>query len=165
MPSGTVTALASGTVSYSVAPADIVVLKWSGVDLAIQPDTREVSADAGTTTFAVSNNGVGSMSWTAGVTSGGSWLAVTSGGSGTNSGTITASFSANSGTQRVGTIHVDAGAAGRMVIEDHLFPLPRLQLAIGGQLQHHGGKGIGLAHGIQPVKGPAYFVTGVSSHD
>ena len=54
------------------------------------------------------------MPWTAAVTSGGSWLSITSGASGTNAGTITCAFTANTGTSaRTGTIRVTAtGATG-----------------------------------------------------
>ena len=64
--------------------------------------------------FYVNNNGLGSMSWTASVTSGSSWLSITSGSSGTNMGTITVSTSQYSGTggaSRTGTIRVTATGA------------------------------------------------------
>ena len=54
------------------------------------------------------------MSYSAVVTSGSSWLSITSGGSGGNSGAFVASYSANgTGAQRSGTIQVTAsGASG-----------------------------------------------------
>jgi hypothetical protein len=54
------------------------------------------------------------MNWTASVVSGGSWCTITSGGSGTNSGTINVSYTANPNTTvRVATIRVTApGATG-----------------------------------------------------
>ena len=57
------------------------------------------------------------MPWTATVTSGSSWLAITLGASGNNSGTITCSFTANAGaTFRTATIRVvAAGATGSPV--------------------------------------------------
>ena len=57
------------------------------------------------------------MPWTATVTSGDSWLLISSGASGTDSGTITCSFTANaSSTARTATIHVTAtGATGSPV--------------------------------------------------
>jgi hypothetical protein len=60
----------------------------------------------------VSNTGGGSISWTAQVISG-SWLSISSGASGTNAGTITVSFSANTdpNNPRTGTIRV-TGSSG-----------------------------------------------------
>jgi len=82
--------------------------------LNISPSSRSVTKDAGTTTFSVSNSGAGTMSWTAAVTSGGEWLRITSGSSGTNAGTITCGYDANTTmASRTGTIRVTApGAAG-----------------------------------------------------
>gem|GEM_PF-2388212 len=86
------------------------------------------SSDAGMTTFNVSNTGTGTMPWTAQVTSGGSWLTITSGSSGTNSGTINCSFTANTGaSNRTATITVTAtGAFGSpknvMVTQEGIIP-------------------------------------------
>jgi hypothetical protein len=108
---GTKTALTSGTVSYSVAPADIVILNWGTPTLAISPASRSVTADAGTTTFAVSNNGGSTMNWSAQVISG-SWASITSGSSGTNSGTISLNYAANTSTaSRTATIRITATGA------------------------------------------------------
>ncbi len=77
----------------------------------VTPSNQIVQEDAGTTTFSISNTGTGTMPWSAAVTSG-SWLSITSGASGTNSGTINCSFTANTGTSiRTATIHVTATAA------------------------------------------------------
>ena len=46
--------------------------------------------------------------------------------------------------------HGDAAAAGRMVIQYRFFQWPRIELAIIRQLQHQGGKSIGLAQRIDP---------------
>ena len=82
--------------------------------ISVSPVSRPVAKDAGTTTFSVSNTGVGTMPWVATVTSGGSWLTITSGTSGTDTGTINCSFTANASTSaRTATIHVTAtGAEG-----------------------------------------------------
>ena len=80
--------------------------------LSVAPDTRNVAKESGTTTFNVSNTGSGTMSWTAAVTSGSSWLSITSGASGTNSGTITCAYTVNTNTtSRTGTIRVTANGA------------------------------------------------------
>lgn len=81
------------------------------------PASRSVTNSSGTTTFAVSNTGTGTMAWSATVTSGSDWLSITSGSSVSNSGTITCSYSANTTTSsRTGTIRVTAnGAAGSPV--------------------------------------------------
>ncbi len=82
--------------------------------LKVKPDNRNVSSSAGTTTFDVSNTGGGTMNWDAAVTTGGSWLTIQSGSQhGTNSGTITAEFTANpEATARTGIIRVGAVAEG-----------------------------------------------------
>jgi hypothetical protein len=85
--------------------------------LVISPASRAVSKEAGATTFSVSNTGTGTMQWTATVTSGDSWLSITSGASGTDTGTINCSFTANtSSLVRTGTIRVTStGATGSPV--------------------------------------------------
>jgi Concanavalin A-like lectin/glucanases superfamily/Viral BACON domain len=84
--------------------------------LSVTPTNQAVAKDAGTTTFSVSNTGTGTMIWSASVTSG-SWLSITTGASGTDTGTITCAFDANTGTSaRTGTIQVTAaGATGSPV--------------------------------------------------
>ena len=86
--------------------------------ISVSPASRAVAKDAGATTFSVSNTGVGTMPWVATVTSGDSWLLISSGGAiGTDFGTITCSFTANtSSSARTATIRVTAtGAAGSPV--------------------------------------------------
>jgi hypothetical protein len=81
----------------------------------VTPSSQSVGAPAGTTTFNVSNAGTGTMTWTAQVIDGGSWLSISSGNSGTNSGTINVAFTANSSwtATRTGTIRITAsGVAG-----------------------------------------------------
>jgi hypothetical protein len=82
-------------------------------NLVISPVGREVTKDAGSTTFSVSNTGTGTMPWSASVISG-SWLTITSGASGTDAGTINCNFTANtSASSRTATIRVTAtGATG-----------------------------------------------------
>jgi hypothetical protein len=86
-------------------------------NLVISPTSRNVAKDAGSTTFSVSNTGTGTMPWTAAVTSGSTWLSISSGASGTDTGTITCSFTANtSSSVRTATIKVIApGATGSPV--------------------------------------------------
>jgi len=92
-----------------------VVLDISaGPILAVSPSGRSVAFAAGSTTFAVSNAGGGTFTWTAAVVSGGAWLAITSGSGGTDTGTITVTFDENrTSSDRVGIIRVTApGATG-----------------------------------------------------
>jgi hypothetical protein len=117
---GTVTPHAIGVGFVLVSPAssipvtvrvEITASSMESV-LAITPTSRDVISGSGTTTFNVSNTGTGTMTWTAAVTSGGSWLSISSGTSGSNAGTIVCSFSANTGTSaRTGTIRVTASEA------------------------------------------------------
>jgi len=85
----------------------------AGPVLSVTPTYRNVASTPGTTTFAVSNIGGGTMNWAAAVTQGGDWLSIQLGEKGTDSGTITAAFKANPGTApRTGTIRVGASASG-----------------------------------------------------
>ncbi len=76
--------------------------------LEVTPIQRNVSAVAGTANFNISNAGVGTMNWTAAVTSG-NWLHITSMPTGTNDGAITISYDANAAASaRTGSISVTA---------------------------------------------------------
>jgi hypothetical protein len=80
--------------------------------LFVTPSNRNVGSSNGSTSFSVSNAGGGTMPWTAQVIDGGSWLSITSGARGTDSGTIQASFTTNSSaSSRIGTIRVTASGA------------------------------------------------------
>ena len=83
------------------------------------PSYKSLDYGSGTFSCSVSNTGTaGPMTWTASVTSGGSWLSITSGASGTNSGKINCRFTANTGAMsRTGTIQVAApNATGSPVV-------------------------------------------------
>ncbi len=86
----------------------------AGPILTVSPSGLNVTYDAGTTTFEVSNTGGGTMDWTAAVVAGGDWLTVSSGASGTGDGTVTVAFAANrTSWERVGILRVTAaGASG-----------------------------------------------------
>ena len=80
--------------------------------LSVNPLTQNLAANAGTAVFNISNTGIGTMSWTASVTSGSSWLSIASGSIGTNSGAINCSYTANFGTSsRTATMQVTAAGA------------------------------------------------------
>ncbi len=88
----------SFTVSFGDAPST----------LAVTPTSRDMASGGGSTTFAVSNTGGGTMTWTAAVTSG-TWAHITSGSTGSNTGTITLTADANTGsTSRTATITLTA---------------------------------------------------------
>ncbi len=99
---------------YDLTDHPFTITSEPGPVLSVTPATREVPAAAGVTSFTVANTGGGTMNWTASVTEGSAWLSITSGASGTNSGTIEVSYAENSSTSaRVGTITVSApGASG-----------------------------------------------------
>ena len=101
-------------VNATGSPKDVTVTQAGAILLSVMPEINNVTKDAGETTFGVSNTGTGTMSWTAAVTSSSSWLKITSGASGSNAGTITCSYDANTGsTARTGIIRVTAtGAMG-----------------------------------------------------
>ncbi len=80
--------------------------------LSVTPAISYVAKDAGTVTFYISNTGTGTMPWTAAVTSGGTWLSITSRSSGKDAGTINCSFTANtSSSARTANIQVTASGA------------------------------------------------------
>ncbi len=97
-------------------------------ELTVQPETRDVSSNAGSTTFDVSNSGGGELNWTATVITGNSWLSITSGSSGINAGTIYCDYTQNTGSQRTGVVHVEATPGGLQedvqVIQDAPPALP-----------------------------------------
>ena len=98
--------------SFTVSGNRTLVANFSIIPiLLVNPDFRTVTMTAGTTTFSVSNTAGGTMNWTA--SSNSVWATITSGSSGTNSGTINISYQANSGVARTATITVTStGATG-----------------------------------------------------
>jgi len=129
-----VTVTASGATG---SPKVVTVIQEANVPtpiLSVTPDSRNVAYTAGTTTFTISNSGGGSMGWIAEVTSGSSWARITSGSSGTNSGTITITVDANAGnSQRTANITVTAsGATGSpkvvTVVQEANVPTPVLSV-------------------------------------
>ena len=76
--------------------------------LNVTPRSRSVSASSGTTTFAITNTGTGSMSWTTAVTSG-TWLRVAS--ASANAFTVAYDSNVDVVNSRTGTIRVTAAGA------------------------------------------------------
>jgi len=119
-PANTSTSARTATVRVTAtgatgSPKDVTVTQAPAQPvLSVTPSNQAVSKDAGTTTFSVSNTGTGTMPWTAAVTPASTWLTITSGASGTDSGTINCSFPANTSTStRTATVRVTApGATG-----------------------------------------------------
>ena len=107
---GTVTVAAPG--AYG-SPARVTIIQENASTtprLSITPPAILVSAKAGTEPFIVTNSGVGTMAYVA--TESEAWLDITGGGSGTNGGGITVSFTSNAGaTARTGTVIVTASGA------------------------------------------------------
>ncbi len=78
--------------------------------LSVTPTNQAISSATGSTSFAISNTGDGTMPFTASESE--SWISLTSGESGTNSGTLLVSVEANPATtSRTGTITVTATGA------------------------------------------------------
>jgi hypothetical protein len=82
--------------------------------LSVDSETINLTSASGTSSIGVSNTGTGSFTYTTSVTEGDSWLTITSGAIGTNSGTINFSYTQNtSAVARNGKITVSAsGASG-----------------------------------------------------
>lgn len=81
--------------------------------LSVSPNNQMVQADSLSTSFTVSNEGEDSTTlyWTAEVYPSDTWLTITDGGSGTQTGTFTVSYDANNGLTRMGSISVRAEGA------------------------------------------------------
>lgn len=90
----------------------------SGSVLAVALANSLLAAAGDATSLTVSNAGVGTMDWTAEVTSGGDWLTVASSASGTDAGTVAISAAANAGASRTGTVTVRAVSAAGPVAEN-----------------------------------------------
>lgn len=93
--SGQITVSATGLPSVTVTVNQAAPASY----LTVTPSNRDVTSSSGSTTFSVSSN----TTWT--VSDNVSWLAA-SPASGSNNGTITATYSSNAGAQRVATITV-----------------------------------------------------------
>ncbi len=139
---GVITVTASGATG---SPRTVTVVQAANAPvLVVSPDNQNVDFPGGSTSFAVSNTGGGAMGWTASVTTGAAWLHITSGSSGSNSGTIQATADANPDNAiRTGVITiVAAGASGspRTVNVVQAANLPVLTLNPGNQnIQAEGG--------------------------
>lgn len=108
---GTIAITASGATG---SPISVTVTQAgnSTPTLSVTPSNQNVSASAGNTSFNVLNTACGNMNYTSSVTSGSSWLSITGGGSGGNTGTINVSYTQNSDcNQRIGTITITASGA------------------------------------------------------
>jgi hypothetical protein len=100
---------------YNTGAPFVGIEEVQAPSLVISPETQTVAKEAGSTSFTVSNGGTGSMAWSAQVTSGGSWLTITSGASGADNGSVVVSFTKNTvpETSRTATVQITAnGAAG-----------------------------------------------------
>jgi hypothetical protein len=93
------------------SPTNVEIRQADGTqpELSVSPDHRDVTKDAGMTSYDVNNTGTGTMNWTA--TTIDNWITITNGSSGTDAGTINVSYTANSGVARTGTITVTAAGA------------------------------------------------------
>ena len=89
---------------------DMGAYEYQGTVLAVSPGTRSAGNTAGSTTFGVTNAGIGTMRYEA--TTSAEWLHLGGNVSGTNGGTLTVSYDANtvSGV-RTGTVTVTAAGA------------------------------------------------------
>jgi len=77
--------------------------------LSVKPSFENVPDSSGSVTFNIANAGNGTMNWTAQTDA--DWLTINSASSGTNDGTITVDYTANSGDAKTGTITVTADGA------------------------------------------------------
>ena len=97
-----------------------------GAGLTVTPASRSVGAAAGTTTFVVTNAGGGTVAYAASEAV--AWLSISSGGTGTNFGTIGIAYDANGGTAaRTGRVVVAGGGNSRTctVVQAGMAPATR----------------------------------------
>ena len=97
------------------SPVEIVLTQTGRQPvLVVTPASQTAGAAAGTASFAVQDAHGGSLTWSASVTQGKTWFAISTSGSGTETGSILATFQKNlSGRERTAIIRVTAdGAAG-----------------------------------------------------
>ncbi|GMW02314.1 MAG: hypothetical protein AMXMBFR84_34500 [Candidatus Hydrogenedentota bacterium] len=90
--SGAVRITATGA---SNTPVDVPINQDGRSQVQVSPANRSLGSGTGSTTFSVSNAGVGNMSWAAAVIEGADWLSITAGDDGVNSGTISLSLAEN----------------------------------------------------------------------
>ncbi len=89
---------------------DMGAYESQGSTLLVSPTQRDVSAGAGSTMFAVTNSGGGTMGYAAQTSH--AWLVITNGASGTNGGTMVVAYESNpSATARTGLVTVTAAGA------------------------------------------------------
>ncbi len=85
---------------------DVFVIPKESPSLAVFPSSHDVGESQTTVSFAVTNAGTGTMSWSAKANV--PWLLIQSGNSGTNSGTVSVYAQSNTGGARTGIITVTA---------------------------------------------------------
>ncbi len=109
---GTITVTASGAEkSPQTVEIKQTALTFTPI-LSVTPAYRDISENVGTASFNVANTGTGTMTWNA--KSNTSWLTITGGSSGTNTGVISINCAVNpGGTARTGLITVTAPDADK----------------------------------------------------
>jgi hypothetical protein len=107
--------------------------------LSVSPTTLTVGMDPNYTTsmvtnysrVLVSNTGTGNLNWTAQVTSGGDWLQIRSGASGTNSGEVNVGFLSNTSVAaRTGAIRITASGASGSPVDISVSQVGHLPMTI-----------------------------------
>ena len=100
----------SANANFCIAEWEVYEGNRSGMVLSVTPSNRAVFAETGTVTFSITNTGGGTMAYTTSESE--SWLSLTNGESGGNSGTLAVSYDANLGAiSRTGMVTVSASGA------------------------------------------------------
>jgi hypothetical protein len=138
---GTIRVTAPGA---SGSPQDVTVTQAGQPQpaqpvLSVSPTTLTVGMDPNYSTsmtpnyarVLVSNTGTGALNWTAQVTSGGDWLQIRSGASGTNSGEVNVGFLSNTSVAaRTGAIRITASGASGSPVDISVSQVGHLPLTI-----------------------------------
>jgi len=92
------------TGTMTIAGQTFTVTQNDGCTYAISPTSATPGSGAGTGSVGVTS--ATGCTWTASVTTGGTWLSITSGSPGSGNGTVNYSYTANTGAARTGTITI-----------------------------------------------------------
>ena len=126
---GTITVTASGAANSP----QVVTIEQAAAQspaLEVQPRSKSVGATAGSTTYAISNAGSGTLTWSADVFSGGDWIAVSAKADGTGNGTINVQYDENAGeSARLAIVRISAPGAAGSPIDVNLIQSAKEQIA------------------------------------
>ena len=131
------------TVSATGASSRTVTVRQAegGPNLNVSPDRIDAEAGGGNASVDVTNRGGGTLDWNASIAGSVDWARISSGSSGTNSGTISIEIDANTAAAREFELTVSAGDAGSRTVTVRQAEAPAmLEVTVAGtELDGYGG--------------------------